>query len=150
MLSPFSVGQMPAIAGRSIFEFGHRHQGAGIAGGDRDIRLVLRHRVDRLPHGGLAAAAAQRLARLLVHGDGHVAMMERAGGLQLRILRKQRLALGGNAEKHEADIGMALESLGCARDSDLRTEVATHDVDGNSDHACLALLLVPTEESHRG
>jgi hypothetical protein len=58
------------------------------------------------------------------------------------MLRQKRLAFGGIAEEHETNVGMALESLGCARDSDLGAEIATHDIDGNSDHACLALILV--------
>ena len=48
-------------------EFGHRHQRAGIAGRDRDVGFALLDRVDRKPHRGLAAALAQRLARLVVH-----------------------------------------------------------------------------------
>ena len=64
---------MAAIAGRSIVRHGlqaelrHRHQRAGIAGGDRASASPSLHRLDRQPHGGLAAAAAQRLARLVVH-----------------------------------------------------------------------------------
>jgi hypothetical protein len=52
--------------------------------------------------------------------------------LQLRVLRQKRFAFGSIAEKQKADVGMALESLGCARDRDFRTEIASHDIDGNS------------------
>ena len=57
------------------------------------------------------------------------------------MLCQKRLAFSGIAKEDEADFGMAFEGLGCAGDGDLRTEIATHDVDGNSDHASLAYLI---------
>ncbi len=68
--------------------------------------------------------------------------MEGAGRLQLGMLRQKRLAFGGITIKRKADFRVALQSLGCAWDGDLRAEIATHDIDGNSDHACFALILV--------
>ena len=37
---------------------GHRHQGAGIAGGERDLRIARPHCIDCLPHAALAPAPA--------------------------------------------------------------------------------------------
>ena len=46
----------------------HRHQRAGIAGGNGDVRLALLHGFERQPHAG-ALAPAHGLARLGIHGD---------------------------------------------------------------------------------
>ncbi len=64
----------------------HRHQRAGIAGGDRDIGLALLHRLDRQPHRRDLAATAQRLAQLVVHTDGNVGMDHLRYGLQCRMV----------------------------------------------------------------
>ena len=47
-------------------ELGHGHQGAGVAGRDHEVGLALLHGLERQPHAG-AAAAAHRLARLVLH-----------------------------------------------------------------------------------
>ena len=65
----------------------HRHQRAGIAGGDRDIGLALFDGVDRLPHRRHLAAAAQRLARLVVHADGDGGVKHLRHLFQRRMLR---------------------------------------------------------------
>ena len=44
----------------------HRHQRAGVAGGDDDFGLAVLHGFDGAPHAGLASAA-KRQARLLIH-----------------------------------------------------------------------------------
>ena len=86
--SPRIVGHTPAMRRavdprqRAQVEARHRHQRAGIAGGDRDIGLALLHGVDRKPHRRVLAAAAQRLARLVVHADGDVGMDDARGRLQ--------------------------------------------------------------------
>ena len=65
----------------------HRHQRAGIAGRDREIGLALLHRLDRAPHARAPAAVAERLARLLVHPDGDIAVLEDRSRRDLRIAR---------------------------------------------------------------
>ena len=65
-------------------ELGHRHQRAGVAGGDRHVRLALLHRVDGEPHRGFPAPLAQRLARLVVHLDRHVGVHDTRALLEPR------------------------------------------------------------------
>ena len=81
-LSPRIVGQIAAIAGRSMVAM-VRRQNFDIAisapvlpaemQASRGARL---DRFDRLPHRRLPAAMAQRLARLVVHPDRDLAMEE--------------------------------------------------------------------------
>ena len=58
-------GPLDARHGRE-HELGHGHQGAGVAGRDHEVGLVLLHGIEREPHAG-RAAAAHRLARLVLH-----------------------------------------------------------------------------------
>ena len=53
------------------------------------LRLAVLHRLDRLPHAALAAAAAQRLARLVRHGDRNLGMVDRGLGGNVGILREE-------------------------------------------------------------
>ena len=63
-----------AMAGREMpsmmpsWNMRHRHQRAGIAGGDRDIGLAVLHAFDGVPHAGVPAAA-QHMAGLVLHRD---------------------------------------------------------------------------------
>ena len=114
-------------------ELRHRHQGAGVAGRDRDIGLALLHRVDREPHRRLPAALAQRLARLVVHLDHDVGVDEPRGRLQPRPRVEQRRDHGLVAEQHELGVGMAgKRKIGPGND-DRRPDVAPHGVERNSD-----------------
>ncbi len=82
-LCPRLVGQNAAMAGRSRpsidaqLKHRHRHQRAGVAGGDRDLGFLLRDALDGAPHAGVAAAA-QRLARLVFHAR----RVRRSGGFR--------------------------------------------------------------------
>ena len=88
----------------------HRHQRAGIAGGDRDIGLALLHRVDGEPHRRFPAAVAQRLARLVVHADRQFrCATTRDLALSRGHAVEQRLDHRAVAEQHEFDVGMAGE-----------------------------------------
>ena len=60
----------------------HRHQRAGVAGGDGDIGLATLDRIDGEPHRRFPAAVAERLARLVIHADGHVGVHQCRGGLE--------------------------------------------------------------------
>ena len=84
----------------------HRHQRAGIAGGDRDVGLALLDRVDGEPHRRGLAAAAQRLARLVVHADGDVGMDDARGRLQRRIFCELRFDQRAVAEQQKFGVGM--------------------------------------------
>ena len=81
-LSPRSVGQSAAIAGRSMPAM-VRRQNFAIAisapvlpAETAKSASPLLHRLDRPPHARAPAAVAQRLARLVVHRDGDVAVLE--------------------------------------------------------------------------
>ena len=86
---------------RLEFEFRHRHQGAGIAGRDRDVGLPLLHRVDGEPHRRFPAAVAQRLARLVLHPHRDVGVDETRGCLQRRPRGHERRDQRGVAEQKE-------------------------------------------------
>ena len=112
MDSPLSVGQIAAIAGRSMpaiirrLNLRHRHQRAGVAGRHGDVGLALLHRVDGEPHRRLPAAVAQRLARLVVHPDRDVGVHHPGGGLEPRMGVEQRVDLGPVAEQDERAVGV--------------------------------------------
>ena len=94
--SPRKVGHSAAIAGRSI--------PASILRSNFDIAISapvlpaettrsaspLLHRIDREPHGGLAAAVAQRLARLVLHPHRDFGMHDSRGRLQRPALGDER------------------------------------------------------------
>ena len=85
----------------------HRHQRAGIAGGNRDIGLAFLDGLDRKPHRRVLAAAAQRLARLVVHADGDVGMDDARGRLQRRMFGELRVDQRAVAEQQEFGVGMS-------------------------------------------
>ena len=107
----------------------HRHEGAGVAGRDRDVGLALLHGLDRQPQ-ARALAAAQGLARLVAHGDGGVGVDDdaRARGERRRLLelgRDARLV----AEEQEAQIRMSLERERRTGDHDLGAVIPAHGVE---------------------
>ena len=117
---------------RAQVEPRHRHQRAGIAGGDRDVGLALLDRVDRKPHRGGLAAAAQRLARLVVHADGDVGMDDARGRLQRRMLGEFRLDQRAVAEQQEFGVGMPGQRDRGAGNDDRCADIATHGVKRDS------------------
>ena len=68
------------------------------------------------PHGRTSAAAAKRLARLLVHADRDGGVHQPAGLPELRMRAEQRLDLGLVAEQDEACTRMLRQRHGGARD----------------------------------
>ncbi len=114
-------------------ELGHRHQRAGIAGGDRDVGLALLHRIDGEPHGGFPAALAQRLARLVVHLHGDIGVHQVRGRLELRAGSEQRLDDGAVAEQQELDVGMTGERQFRARNDHRCPMVSPHGVERDAD-----------------
>ena len=132
--SPRSVGHIAAIAGpldrrhRMQAELGHRHQGAGVAGGDRAIGGAGLHRFDRLPHRRDAPPGAQGLARLVAHLDRDIGVNDARLGRELRVTLENlpdRLLL---AVEEELEVRPALERDRRGRDDDARPVVAAHRV----------------------
>ncbi len=58
---------------RPQYQLGHSHQGAGVAGRDRDLCLTFLDCFQRKPHAG-AAPTPHGLARLVLHSDDDVGM----------------------------------------------------------------------------
>ena len=137
--SPLSVGQIAAIAGRSMpamvfrSNLRHRHQRAGIAGRNGDIRLALLHRIDGKPHRRLPAALAQRLAGLVVHLDRDVGVHELRGRLELGTRVEQRLDGARDRRTAEFDVGMAAERQFGPRNDHRCPMVAPHGVERDAD-----------------
>ena len=136
--SPRIVGQIAAMrrpvdAGQHAqAESRHRHQRAGVAGGDRDVGLALLDRVDRQPHRRGLAAAAQRLARLVVHADGDVGMNDARGRLQRRMLGEFGLDQRAVAEQQKFAVGMPGQRDRGAGNDDRCADIATHGVKRDS------------------
>ena len=107
---------------------GHRHQGTGVAGGDRGVRVTLLHGLQRQPH-GRALAAAQSLARLVVHADDAVGMYDFRSGLEVRIALELGVDARHITEKDEADSWIALKRESRARDDDRRSVIAAHGIE---------------------
>ena len=136
--SPRMVGQIAAMR-RAVdpgqhaqAEPRHRHQRAGIAGGDRDVGLALLDGVDRQPHRRGLAAAAQRLARLVVHADGDVGMDDARDRLQRRMFGELRLDQRAVAEQQEFGVGMPGQRNRGAGNDDRCADIATHGVKRDS------------------
>ncbi len=126
---PYAGNRRPVDAGHRVqMEARHRHQRAGIAGGNRDVGLALLHRVDRKPHRRVLAAAAQRLARLVVHADGDVGMDDARGLFQRRIFGELLIDLLAVAKQQKFAVGMPLQRDGGAGNDDRCADIATHGV----------------------
>jgi len=113
---------------RAQADFRHRHQRAGIAGGNRKIRLALLDRLDRLPHRGDAPAGAQRLAWFVAHFDGDVGMKNLGLAGERRVLLEQRGERRLVAVKLKGDVGPAHQRDGRRRHDDRRAVIAAHGV----------------------
>ena len=130
---PYAGNGRPVDAGHGVqMEARHRHQRAGIAGGNRHVGLALLHRVDRKPHRRVLAAAAQRLARLVVHADGDVGMDHARGLLQRRIFGELLVDLLAVAIEQKFAVGMPLQRDGGAGNDDRCADIATHGVKRDS------------------
>ena len=116
-------------------EFRHRHQRAGVAGGDAGIRRAGLDRLDRLPHRRLPAAMAQRLARLVVHPHRDLAVEEFADLGQLGKLGQFGAHQFLAPVDDEADVGAARRDRHERRNDHGWSVIAAHGIDGNPDHA---------------
>ena len=110
----------------------HRHQCAGVAGRDRDIRLMLLHRLDRQPHRRFLAAAAQCLARLVVHADGDVGVDNARGRFQRRIFRQFGIDQDAVAIQQEFGVGMPGQCSSRPWNDHRCADVAAHGVKRDS------------------
>ena len=97
----------PLDAGHGLeTDFGHGHQRAGVARGDRHVCFALLDRIDGEPHGGLPSPLTQSLTRLGIHLDRNVGVNQARDRLEPRPARDQRLDDGTVAKQNEFDIGM--------------------------------------------
>ncbi len=119
---------------RAQADFGDRHEGAGVAGADGDLGFVGADGFDRAAHRGVAAAA-EGLARLLVHRDDAVAMHDLRDVLQRGFAEEDRLQLRVVAVQQELDLGVTQVRDRDAIDNGLRGVVAAHRVNRNDDFA---------------
>jgi hypothetical protein len=133
----FSLEGRPQTGNRGAVDFrrrlqanlGHRHQRAGIAGRNGEIGGAGLHRIDRQPHARLPAAAAERLARTVVHAHGNVGVGEGRCGLDPRVSVEDRAHSGLIAKQGETDVRVAGEQDIGARDDDLGTLVSAHHIE---------------------
>ena len=135
MLSPRMVGQIAAIAGRSMVAM-VRRQNFDIAISAPVLPADMQqsaspglHRLDRLPHGRLPAAMAQRLARLVVHPHGDLAVDQFADGGDLGVFLQDGPDFVDLAVEKEPHIRAALGNLHQAGDDHGRSVVAAHRID---------------------
>src|SRR5690606_37951441 len=91
-------GRALDVRHRPQAEFRHGHQSAGVAGRDAGVGIAGLDCLDRLPHRGFPALLAKRLAGLVVHAHGDVAMHEVA-----------HLPKPGQSIEHRADSLLAAE-----------------------------------------
>jgi hypothetical protein len=109
-------------------DLGHRHHRSGIAGRNRHVRLPPLHRLDCLPHAADTPSPQQRLARLVLHADRNLGMVNRRLGGDGRIVRQQTADPGSVAIKPELDLRMALKRQGRAWKHHIGPEVAAHRI----------------------
>jgi hypothetical protein len=113
---------------RTQDQFRHRHQRAGVAGGDGDVRLTLLHGLDREPH-ARALATPHGLARLVAHRDRGVGVDDRGPCGDRGRLLELGLDACAVAEDEEAQIGVALQREGGAANHNLGAMIAPHRVE---------------------
>ena len=94
---------------RAQAEGRHRHQRTGIARRNRHIRFTEFHRLDRAPHRRHSASMPQGHARLGIHGNRYIAMVEGCGLGQLGMRIEQRQAQGRIAKHNKDNAWMALQ-----------------------------------------
>jgi hypothetical protein len=106
----------------------HGHQRAGVAGRDSGIGLAAAHRIDGEPHAALAAALAQSLARLGIHGDEDIGVENLGTLLQLRVALQQRRNAAAIADQEKAQVRMPDRRQGGARNHHVGAKITPHDV----------------------
>ena len=108
----------------------HRHQRAGIAGGDHDLGFFLRHRFDRTPHAGVAPAA-QRDGRLVLHPHPLCAVTDFDLRGKLRPPFQQRLQRRFIAMQQIAHARMAFDRPRQCRYDNAGAGIAAHGINRN-------------------
>ncbi len=109
-------------------KFGHRHQRAGVAGGNGAIGRAALDRLDRLPHRRDPPPSAQRLAGLVSHLDRDIGMKNARLGGQSRMSGENRTDHLLIPVKQEPNVRPALQRDRGARHDDGRTVIAPHRV----------------------
>ncbi len=130
---PLDARQHPQVQPR------HRHQRASVARRDRDIGLAALDRIDRKPHRRGLAAAAQRLARLLVHAHRDVGVDDPRHRLESRVSRELSIDHLTVAVQQEFRFRMPCQRDCRARNDDRGADIAPHGVQRNSNllrHEC--------------
>src|SRR3984957_13134572 len=121
-------------------ELGHRHQGAGVAGGDRAIGRARFHRFDRLPHRRDAPPGAQSLAWLVAHLDRDVGVKNARLGGQRGMTLENGPDHALVAIEKKLNVGKAFESEGCGGEDDRWPVIAPHRVQCYTNVACHSLV----------
>ena len=121
-------------------ELRHGHQRAGIAGGHRGVGAAVAHRFERKPHARFPAALAQRLTRLLVHGDGDVGVDDLRLGGERKVGAELRFDAGGIADHEEPRLGMTDRAYCRGGNDHAWTVVPAHGVERNGDWSTHVLL----------
>ena len=131
---------------RAELEHRHRHQRAGVAGGDRDFGFLVLHRFDGAPHAGVAAAA-QRQARLFLHAHPLGGVADRDAFGELAALVEQRLQLALVAMQDELHRRMAQHRTRQRGHDDAGPGVAAHRVNRDGQIAGQARLAATVRSS---
>src|SRR3569623_134227 len=121
-----NAGQHPQVEAR------HRHQRTGVPGGHGHIGLAFFYRIKCEPHRGGLAATAQRLTRLLLHGDGDIGVDHLRGRLHGRMLIELPVDRGAVAEQDEFRVGVPRQRDSCTRNHHGGTEIAAHGIERNT------------------
>ena len=107
-------------------ELRHCHQCAGIAGGNTEIGLARLYRFNGAPHARLPAPPTQRLAGLVVHGNGYFAMDDAGNRFETRMAGQDLADRGFIAIEAKPQFRAALMCYGSTADDHGRTVVASH------------------------
>ena len=115
-----------------------RHQRAGVAGADAGIRFARLHQVDRDAHRRVFLLA-QRVLRLLVHGDDLRRFADDDAIAAARgAVAQQRWMRIAQADQHDAQVGLALQSVERRGHGDRGAVIAPHGVDRDGDRPAAA------------
>ena len=124
-------------------ELRHRHQGAGVAGGDRAVGRARLHRFDRLPHRRDAPPGAQGLTRLVAHLDRDVGMKNARLRGEPGMTRKDGPNRRLVAIEEKLNVGTAFERDGGGGHDDRRPVIAPHRVQRYANVARHSLVRPP-------
>ena len=112
-------------------EFGHRHQGTGVARADGSAGGTALYRIDGEAHAG-GLGAAQRLGRLLVTADHIVAMKYLGRPGQARMMLQCGLDARAVANQQELELVMTATRERGTFYHDAHALVAAHRVNGDT------------------